>query len=148
MVIIDTLRIHAVVQEWESLVERKRETYLPKDTFINIVNSMLSRKTVSISNANHPVVLASDGSPISIYDMASGEKQLFIILGETLLQENKSYVFLADEPELSLHVDWQLSLVPNIRKINDSAQIIFATHSPDIVGGYSDRVFDMEDILQ
>jgi predicted ATP-dependent endonuclease of OLD family len=67
--------------------------------------------------------------------------------GEALLQEREHWIYIADEPELSLHVTWQEILTDNLRKINPNAQIIFATHSPDIVGSYQNRVFNLEDLL-
>jgi predicted ATP-binding protein involved in virulence len=76
--------------------------------------------------------------------LSSGEKQLLIVLGEALLQEKQAWVYIADEPELSLHVKWQESLVENLRTINPNAQIVFATHSPDVVSTFGDKVFDME----
>jgi predicted ATP-dependent endonuclease of OLD family len=81
-------------------------------------------------------------------DLSSGEKQLIILFGEALLQEGAASVYLADEPELSLHVAWQEQLVSSLRELNASAQLIFATHSPDIVSVYGDRVIDMERVLQ
>lgn len=45
--------------------------------------------------------------PISLTALSSGEKQLFILLTEALLQRECNYLFIADEPELSLHVKWQ-----------------------------------------
>ena len=79
--------------------------------------------------------------------LSSGEKQLLILLSETLLQRQSPAVFIADEPELSLHVKWQEKLVPSLRELNASSQIIAATHSPDIVGPLSDRTIDMEVLL-
>jgi predicted ATP-dependent endonuclease of OLD family len=72
---------------------------------------------------------------------------MIIFLGETLLQEGTPHVFMADEPELSLHVDWQETLVSNILALNPSAQVFFATHSPDIVSVYRDGVIDMEALI-
>ncbi|GBQ13317.1 hypothetical protein CFR78_14335 [Komagataeibacter rhaeticus] len=54
---------------------------------------------------------------------------------------------MADEPELSLHIDWQENLVPSLKKINPNSQVIFATHSPDIVGAYKDRTINLEKLL-
>ena len=51
---------------------------------------------------------------------------------------------MADEPELSLHVLWQEKLINAMRGLNSDAQLIFATHSPDLVGAYSDSVQDMD----
>jgi len=45
---------------------------------------------------------------------------------------------MIDEPELSLHVDWQRRLVENMTLLNPSAQYIFATHSPEIMADVDD----------
>jgi predicted ATPase len=79
--------------------------------------------------------------------LSSGEKQLLILFAEGLLQQNHEWIYIADEPELSLHVDWQTQLVDDLRSINPHAQILFATHSPDIVSSYSSQVFDMQKVL-
>jgi predicted ATP-dependent endonuclease of OLD family len=47
-------------------------------------------------------------------------------------------VILIDEPELSLHVDWQRRLVPSMRLLNPLAQLIVATHSPEIMAEIPD----------
>ena len=70
-----------------------------------------------------------------------------IILGQALLQETGQVVYIADEPELSLHIDWQERLTTSIAELNKNAQIIFATHSPDIVGAHAENIIDMETLL-
>lgn len=79
--------------------------------------------------------------------LSSGEKQLFIIFGSALVQEDKDFIFLADEPELSLHIEWQRDLVSNLKELNKNSQIVFATHSPDIVAQFSDHVIRMEKFI-
>ena len=37
---------------------------------------------------------------------------------------------MMDEPENSLHSNWQINFVDNIRKLNENVQIIIATHNP------------------
>lgn len=83
----------------------------------------------------------------SIEKLSSGEKQLLILLTEALLQQKKSFIFLADEPELSLHIAWQREILPAVKKINPNAQIIVATHSPEIAGGYRNNIISMKSIL-
>jgi predicted ATPase len=73
---------------------------------------------------------------------------LLILFIEALLQRKQPYIFMADEPELSLHISWQRNIVSAIRSINPNAQIIVATHSPEIAGKFRDRIVDMEDILR
>ncbi|MFJ5390861.1 AAA family ATPase [Pectobacterium sp. CHL-2024] len=86
------------------------------------------------------------GSEYDYTKLSSGEKQILILLTESLLQDGESKLFIADEPELSLHVDWQSKILPSIRLLNNSAQIIVATHSPEVAGEYPENILDMEDI--
>jgi hypothetical protein len=52
-----------------------------------------------------------------------------------------------DEPEISLHIDWQRSLISNIRQINPNCQIIITTHSPTVwYQGWIEEVIQIEDI--
>ena len=144
--IATSFRTHSIVQLYEKLQEDRKLIYQPVNRFIEVVNSLLApRKKVSISRQNELVVMSTNSeNRIEIEDLSSGEKQLLIILGQALLQESTPVVFIADEPELSLHVEWQERLTPSIAELNPNAQIIFATHSPDIVGAYTDRIIDME----
>lgn len=82
------------------------------------------------------------------YDgLSSGEKQLLIIFIETLLQRQKKYIFLTDEPELSLHIAWQRKIIPAIKKLNPNAQVIAATHSPEVASKYRNSIIDMEELI-
>ncbi len=40
---------------------------------------------------------------------------------------------IVDEPELSMHVDWQRDLLGAMTTVNPYAQVIVATHSPEIM---------------
>lgn len=109
------------------------------------MNSLFSGKELHFDQRNIPTIHLLRGDQARIDSLSSGEKQLFILLGEALLQEGRPVVFISDEPELSLHVAWQSVLFENVRKLNPSCQIICATHSPDIVGHFQDRVIQVED---
>jgi len=146
-VLIGTERIDDIVEEWNKLLERRQRIFQPRDQFLEILNAMMQRKTFDIDDQNELRITTQSGKNLPIYRLSSGEKQLLIVLGEALLQENGTWVYIADEPELSLHVRWQESLVHNLRAINENSQIVFATHSPDVVSTYSDKVFDMEQVL-
>ncbi|MFQ3281020.1 AAA family ATPase [Reinekea sp.] len=143
-VLIGTERIDYIVEEWEKSIAKRKVIFEPRDTFLKIINSMMQRKQFSINSQNELQVTTQSGKDLSLHRLSSGEKQLLIVLGEALLQGKKTWVYIADEPELSLHVKWQESLVENLRTINPNAQIIFATHSPDVVSVFDDKVFDME----
>lgn len=145
--IVSAHRVHSVVQEWNKLVELQEKIYEPREIFLKTVNNMLQRKYLEINEKNELIAVTLSEKKLSLKELSSGEKQLLIILGAALLQEENPWIYIADEPELSLHVEWQGQLITNLRSINPKAQIIFATHSPDIVSVYGDRVFDMEKLL-
>ncbi len=146
--IMTTWRIHSIIQDWNKVVENKKEIYEPRNNFLNIVNKMMEPKKFSIDENNEILIKTMDGNPIGINNLSSGEKQLLIFLGEALLQENQPHIYIADEPELSLHITWQELLIKNLRALNPKAYILFATHSPDIVGPYQDKIISMEEILR
>lgn len=52
---------------------------------------------------------------------------------------------LIDEPELSLHVAWQKRFLPDLLEIVATAgfDVLIATHSPYIVGDYSDLMIGL-----
>ncbi|MGA5181320.1 AAA family ATPase [Streptomyces pseudogriseolus] len=86
--------------------------------------------------------ITSKGEDISIESLSGGEKQLLRLLLECLAAEDSP--MLIDEPELSLHVDWQHRLIEAMRIVNPKAQLLMATHSPDIMAELSeDRIFPL-----
>ena len=146
-VLLGTRRIHSVVQEWKKLTNKQEKIYKPKNTFLKVINSLMQRKELIINDKNELEAKTKGGKIFPLKYLSSGEKQLLIILGEALLQQSVPWIYIADEPELSLHVTWQENLVTNLRNVNPNAQIIFATHSPDIVSSYDNCVFDMEKVI-
>ena len=52
-----------------------------------------------------------------------------------------------DEPEASLHIEWQQKLIAMIRELNPNVQIILTTHSPAVImEGWLDAVTEVSDI--
>ncbi|MBT5664123.1 MAG: AAA family ATPase [Rhodospirillaceae bacterium] len=145
--LINGWRIHSVVQEWAELIERQQKIFEPRNSFLSVINNMFQRKELKINEQNEIYAITRSEKILTPSELSSGEKQLLIILGEALLQRSTNWIYIADEPELSLHVNWQEVLVDNLRKMNSSSQLIIATHSPDIVSHYSSKVHDMERLL-
>ena len=144
---LGTRRIHSVVQQWTLLIQKQKKINEPKDIFLRVINNLLQRKELFINERNELVVKTQSGKVFSLTNLSSGEKQLLIILGQSLLQESNTHIYIADEPELSLHVEWQEKLVSSLKNLNPNSQILFATHSPDIVGEYSSSVIKVEDAI-
>lgn len=114
-----------------------------KDVFISIVNEAF-RETNKVIDSNESRIVFihnEDGAKILVNNLSSGEKQLLIILLTVLLQKQKECVVVMDEPEISLHVRWQYTLIENLLKLNPNAQFILSTHSPSIFGkGWGSKV--------
>jgi len=148
-IIYDTFRSHDLVQKYEDLQKMKIKIFKSRDNFIQVINKLLGgRKEISLSEGNDLLFKTKNGHKILINELSSGEKQLLIILGEALLQEENYVIYIADEPELSLHITWQETLTDYISELNPNAQILFATHSPDIVGRHSDKIIAMEEVIK
>jgi predicted ATPase len=81
--------------------------------------------------------------PIDWRLLSSGEKQILILLTQALLSERSPVVYVADEPELSLHVSWQEKLLGALTKLAGRCQFIVATHSPDIAAGFGSKIIDL-----
>ena len=83
------------------------------------------------------------------YQLSSGEKQILVILITVLVQDKRHGVLFMDEPEISLHVEWQQRLISLIRELNPNVQIVLTTHSPALVmDGWLDAVTEVSDITQ
>ena len=87
------------------------------------------------------------GEQLSPYQLSSGEKQMLAILLTVLIEDQQPYVLFMDEPEVSLHVDWQQKLIDMILQLNPNVQIILTTHSPAVImNGWMDKVTEVTDI--
>lgn len=62
--------------------------------------------------------------------LSSGEKQIVSIFSRLLLDFNKTYLILIDEPELSLSIEWQRRFLIDILKTKSCSQLVAITHSP------------------
>ena len=108
--------------------------------YFSSVNSFLEDKTLKydfdMERRNPKVGLKfPDGTWSSIRVMSSGERQLLTMLYATSKMSTDAIV-LIDEPELSLHIDWQEDLLKNMLSQLGGRQIIVCTHSPSIATGY------------
>lgn len=113
--------------------------------FLSIARSFIEEKDFDFEGGN--LIVSTKQGALKLSDLSSGEKQLLILLTEALLQKEAPCIFLADEPELSLHIEWQRMIIPAIVDLNPNAQVIAATHSPEVASKFADAIFDMEDLV-
>ena len=143
-----TFKMQSLTSEYQNDRAQINE---PIRNYTEIVGLFIKDKTIEFNEAGEPMIFlkkqgVKERRQLSLTSLSSGEKQLLILLTESLLQQKQPYVFIADEPELSLHIEWQRNLISSIRRLNPQAQIIFATHAPEIAGNYSNRLINMEKV--
>ncbi|WP_069470619.1 AAA family ATPase [Candidatus Marithrix sp. Canyon 246] len=140
-------------QELKKLLNEKtkqiNDIYYYRDNFIEQINHLFSdsNKRIDFDENNAIIFKNNNNKSLSVYELSSGEKQILIILLNVLIQENKPTVILMDEPEVSLHLAWQLDLIDMIQNLNQNCQIIIVTHSAGVFNkGWKDKITKIENI--
>lgn len=136
-------RTQAMVKYAGELEEDRERIFASLRLYENTVNSFLEDKSAEVDGSGLLKIRLSSSLELDWHLLSSGEKQILILLTEALLRVDKSVVYIADEPELSLHVTWQEKLLESLVTLGGQKQIIVATHSPDIVGDFRDKVIDL-----
>ena len=141
-------RIIAVLQSGEPDAAQKAQALTePKRMFQDIVDDLFRETGKTIIRTANEIKFNQIGEVLQPYQLSAGEKQMLAILLTVLVEDNQSYVLFMDEPEISLHFEWQKQLISLVLKLNPNIQIIMTTHSPAVVmDGWTDRVTEVNDI--
>ena len=120
---------------------------LPKLRFQDMVDDLFSDTGKKIVRTENEIRFSQVGETLVPYQLSSGEKQMLAILLTVLVEDNQHYVLFMDEPEVSLHIEWQKRLIDLCVELNPNVQIILTTHSPAVVmNGWMDAVTEVTDI--
>lgn len=86
-----------------------------------------------------------DAPELDVSKLSAGEKNLISLFYELIFKNNKNSLIFIDEPEASLHIDWQRILLENISKICEkkNIQAIVTTHSPSVVSNFTLMMSEM-----
>jgi len=119
----------------------------PKKHFQDIVDELFKDTGKQIIRTENEIRFSQIGETLLPYKLSSGEKQMLVILLTVLVEDQQPYVLLMDEPEVSLHIEWQKQLISLILELNPNVQIILTTHSPAVImSGWMDKVTEVSDI--
>jgi predicted ATPase len=122
--------------------DRRDELLQPFKVLSELVTKVMHYKGVKLDD----FTIGQSDDAIDSRLLSAGEQQMLSFLCYNAFYED-SVIFI-DEPELSLHPDWQRRLFPNLMKQQSSNQFIVATHSPFIYSKYEDKeIMDKEIIL-
>ncbi|MCR5696607.1 MAG: ATP-binding protein [Marinilabiliaceae bacterium] len=130
----DSRDILASIESKISLVENKgNKAITPFSTLENLILRIFHKKGIKVD-----IIKFGDSSDaISSDKLSAGEKQMLSFLCYNAF--SKSKVIFIDEPELSLHPDWQRLLISTLLKQGSNNQFFIATHSPFIYTKYPDK---------
>lgn len=147
----EVIRIKKIVSLAEKTEKQKANIRKPIEKFIETMNDFINngedQKEIKINPMGRVYFTTKyNKNPISIQYLSSGEKQLITFFANLIFKVKSSTagIFVVDEPELSLHLFWQKIFVEKTLEINKNIQLIFATHSPEIVGKNRNKMFKLE----
>lgn len=113
----------------------------------NIFLNLLDRNIIHLFSSETPE------NGISFYSLSSGQKSLInTLLGISSVIENNSLVCI-DEPEISLHPEWQNEIIKKIQEVffeKKGCHFLISTHSPQVVSGLNSEngfILDLENSL-
>ena len=140
----------ALIVYRDALKERKafqQEAFEAIDIYFDVVNSFLNKKKLDYrleKRRRAPLVGLKfpDDTWSSIKVMSSGERQLLTMLYAVNRMSENSAV-LIDEPEISLHIDWQEDLLSKMMEQLGKRQIIVCTHSPVIASDFREHMTEV-----
>lgn len=141
-------RIIEVLESCDSQAAQKAaEISRPKKVFQDMVDRLFAETGKALVRDSNEIRFTQTGETLTPYQLSSGEKQMLAILLTVLVEDNQHYVLFMDEPEVSLHVEWQQKLIDLIVELNPNVQIVLTTHSPAVImNGWMDRVTEVSDI--
>lgn len=145
----ELIKIKNIVKKAENIDKTKEVVNQPISKFISTVNKFINtesnKKEICIDDGGEIYLKTPHKSHIDLYQLSSGEKQIVTFFAYLLfgLQDTNQSLFIVDEPELSLHLQWQRQFVDTLLTLNPEIQLIFATHAPEIIGKHRDKAFKL-----
>jgi Predicted ATP-binding protein involved in virulence len=106
------------------------------EPLIASINKRFTNKSVKLDREKGLIAVSVTGDPIRVDQLSSGEQHELVLLYDLWFKVTANTLVLIDEPELSLHIDWQRQFLPELITIANSTgfDALVATHSPSIVG--------------
>ena len=131
-------KINTLSQMVSDYTAKTEEIDEKTDEFANLINSFIRDSGKTLAYTEDLELAFRVGEEIADRDLttlSSGEIQIIVIFAHLYFnpETRKANVFIIDEPELSLHVQWQQKFVDALLEATANTQFIMATHSPTII---------------
>ncbi len=123
------------VEDVENKLMAFKELATKIELFKGIIKQRFLYKNMSISKEKGFTFTTADGKPLSPTDLSFGEQHELVMLYQLLFKVKPNSLILIDEPEISLHVAWQIEFIKDLQAIIKLADfdVLIATHSPSII---------------
>lgn len=139
---LNQVDIRTVLSLYLSDLNEKLSLYddllLKIETFKEVISNKIKNKNFHIDHQKGFSLTSKykPNEPLKLYQLSSGEQHEIVLFYELIFLAESGTYYLIDEPEISLHVDWQRSFLDDIAKVAKlrNHKFIVATHSPQIIG--------------
>lgn len=123
--------LRSTLQKFEVLNDLERRLTSLKA----FLDNRFASKSLVLSRGEGMRFVSESGQEIRPAQLSSGEQQMMVLAYEILFRAKPNTLVIVDEPELSLHVLWQDSLIDDLTNMGNIAglQFLMATHSPTIL---------------
>jgi hypothetical protein len=137
-----------MVARVKDYTERKQGLSTKTQRYLDILNAFLkdSGKHLAFGDEGDLNFAMEDNPGLRpVSSLSSGEAQLFVIMTHLFFNPaaQAGNVLIIDEPELSLHIQWQELFVSSVIAANPNVQYLMATHSPSIILDRLDKCCDL-----
>jgi predicted ATP-binding protein involved in virulence len=111
-----------------------------------IINQRFQFKRLKIDTERGFVFESDTGQELPPTALSSGEQHQLVMIYECLFRIEEDALLLIDEPELSLHVSWQVEFLRDLQRIVEIAKfdVLIATHSPQIIHDRWDLTVELQ----
>ena len=126
--------LNTIRHEIEGMEKKREEIMTPMEQLKQTVTRLFRHSGIKFGQKLN---FGDAATAVSSELLSAGEKQMLSFIAYNAFYRDS--VIIIDEPELSLHVDWQRQLFPILQKQHATNQFIIATHSPFIYSKYPDK---------
>ena len=115
-------------------------------TFERVMSEFYEGKSVAVVGRRGLQIESQNGQSLAEDQLSAGEYHLLYLMVSAVLTRRVGTIIAIDEPELSLHIEWQRKLVSALLECSAHAspQLILATHSPQIAASYPESLVVLE----
>ncbi|MBV6500385.1 MAG: hypothetical protein CJBNEKGG_02863 [Prosthecobacter sp.] len=116
------------------------------ETLQRVINERFSYKRLEIDARTGFRFVGRGDKNLQSTDLSSGEQHELVLFYELLFKTEENALILIDEPELSLHVAWQVQFLKDLSAVTrlSGFDVLMATHSPQIINDRWDLTVELK----